>query len=134
MKNIHGRCSCGNIEFTIPDDLLYSAYCHCSECRRATGSSFAVFGGLPLKALKILKGDDFLGHYEKNEDSVGSFCENCGSSLFGSRPKTGLTNVLLGALDEPPSLAPQVHVCTASKAVWDIIADDLPQYEGEITD
>ena len=124
-----GRCSCGAVEFSVPDSFLYAAYCHCSECRRSTGSSFSVFGGIVDDDLTIIKGSDRLIRVSKSEDTEGAFCGTCGTSIYGSKPKLGLTHIAYGRLNEAPSLLPQVHIYTGSKARWDIISDGLPQYE-----
>lgn len=42
-KTLRGRCLCGAVEYQIPDTLEYAGYCHCSECRRFSGSAFSAF-------------------------------------------------------------------------------------------
>lgn len=129
MKEIKGRCSCGAVEFSITDSFLYAAYCHCSQCRRATGSSFSVFGGIVDSDFRVLKGSDNFKFSSKSDDTEGAFCGICYTPIYGRKPKLGLTHILYGTLDEAPGLFPQVHIYTGSKAPWDIICDDLPQYE-----
>ena len=34
-----GHCLCGSVQYEIDGDVLALMYCHCEECRRATGSS-----------------------------------------------------------------------------------------------
>jgi hypothetical protein len=34
--------NCGAMEYTVADALLYAANCHCSNCRRKTGSAFSL--------------------------------------------------------------------------------------------
>lgn len=128
MKELKGRCSCGAVEFMIPDAFIYAAYCHCSECRRTTGSSFSVFGGISDSDLKITKGQDNIKFNRKSEDTEGAFCSRCCTAIYGRKSKLGLTHIQYGTLDEAPSLLPQVHLYVGSKAPWDIICDKLPQY------
>lgn len=127
-KRIQGGCLCGELRYSIADNLLYAGYCHCSECRKASGSAFLAFGGLLPTDLSIEQGDELLGKFEKSEESTGYFCKGCGSSVFAEKPKLGFMSVLLGSLDSTPSLRPQFHIHTASKAPWYQIADKLPQY------
>jgi len=35
----------------------------------------------------------------------------------------------MGAFDADPGISPQFHTYVASRAPWDDIADDLPQFE-----
>ena len=38
---ITGKCLCGKVRYEINGRLGPVVYCHCSMCRRATGSAFA---------------------------------------------------------------------------------------------
>lgn len=35
----HGQCNCGAVSFTVTTELSDVIVCHCSFCRRATGSN-----------------------------------------------------------------------------------------------
>jgi len=128
MKELSGRCLCGAVAYTVPDALHYSGYCHCSDCRRFSGSAFSAMGGVPLAELRILKGADQIGRYAKSGQTVLCFCRTCGSSLYAEKPQRGMVHLRLGTLDEAPSLAPQFHSFVASKAPWYTIRDELPQH------
>lgn len=55
----------------------------------------------------------------------------CGSSLFGGDwPDGPEVSIRFGSIDGDPGIRPQCHTFVGSKAVWDEITDDLPQYEG----
>jgi hypothetical protein len=128
MKLLSGRCLCGAVAYTVPDALQYAGYCHCSDCRRFSGSAFSAMGGVPLANLSIVRGADQIGRYLKSEQTVLCFCRNCGSSLYAEKPQRGMAHLRLGTLDEAPSLAPQFHSYVASKAPWYVICDGLPQH------
>lgn len=129
MKKLHGSCLCGGVRYEIADNLLYSAYCHCSECRRFSGSAFSAMGGLAKEELEVTSGAELIRYYRKTEASNMAFCGKCGSSLFVEKPLKGMVHVRLGTLAESPSLLPQAHVMVGSKAPWYEITDHLPQYE-----
>jgi hypothetical protein len=128
MKEIEGSCLCGSVRFTVSDDFVYSGYCHCSECRRFSGSSFSIFGGVLKEKLKLIQGETDIGRYRKSEKSIMCFCRNCGSSLFADKPKINMVHLRVGTLSRAPILRPQIHICVASKAEWHDINDDLPQF------
>ncbi len=134
MKEIRGRCLCGAVEYSIPDALIYAGYCHCSECRRWTGSPFSASGGVSKSDFKILKGRDNLTCYKKGEDTLSYFCNTCSSILYGDMFKIDMIYILLGTLDESPSLKPQWHAYTTSKADWYEINDGLPQFETKLSE
>ncbi len=129
MKELTGGCLCGEVTYSIPDKIKYSGYCHCSGCRKFSGSSFSVFAGVTQGDLKINSGENQIKYFEESESTILGFCQNCGSSLFGVKPQTGLVHIRMGSLNDAPSLRPQVHVFVGSKADWDIVSDDLPQFE-----
>jgi hypothetical protein len=130
METLRGSCLCGAIQYEVPDNFLYAAYCHCSECRRFSGSAFSALGGLPVNQLQIKSGQDSIKYFRKTEESNMAFCERCGSSLFTEKTSKGLIHLRLGTLMDSPSLKPQAHVLVGSKAPWFEITDDLPQFEG----
>ena len=63
--------------------------------------------------------------------AVKAFCSVCGSSMFGGTwPEGPEVSIRLGSIDGDPGIRPQFHTFVDSKAVWDEILDDLPQYPG----
>ena len=38
-----GECFCGDVRYEVADAFAYALNCHCSNCRRATGSAFKPF-------------------------------------------------------------------------------------------
>ncbi|HEX5183348.1 MAG TPA: GFA family protein [Allosphingosinicella sp.] len=40
----------------VPDAFLYAACCHCSNCRRTTGSAFKPFAGIEREKLVLAEG------------------------------------------------------------------------------
>jgi len=129
MKRLSGQCLCGAVQFSVADAFLYAGYCHCSRCRRASGSAGAAIGGLPAAALDVTGGEHLLKRYQRSESSVSCFCGECGSPLYGEKPQSGLIHVRYGALSDSPSLLPQAHMHVASKPEWYDIHDNLPQFD-----
>jgi len=129
MKSIEGGCLCGAVAFVIPDDLAYAGYCHCSECRRFSGSAFSAFGGISAARFCILRGEGEITFYTKSASTVLAFCRICGSSVSASKPGRDMIHRRLGTLSGSPSLLPQAHSQVGSKAAWYAICDDLPQFK-----
>ncbi len=129
MKTLKGSCLCHKIQYQILDNLEYSVYCHCSECRKFSGSSFSILGGISSDKLKVTRGEEYISYYEKTKDSTMVFCKVCGSSLYVIKPNINMIHLRLGTLDMIPSLKPQAHVYVGSKAEWEEILDDLPKFK-----
>jgi hypothetical protein len=57
-QTLAGKCLCGAIHYAVKDEFRYALYCHCSDCRRATGSAFKPFAGIERGKLGITKGEE----------------------------------------------------------------------------
>ena len=45
-RKLAGRCLCGAVHYAVADAFVYAANCHCSNCRRTTGSAFKPSAGI----------------------------------------------------------------------------------------
>ena len=127
-----GKCFCGAVQYSVPDAFTYALNCHCSNCRRTTGSAFKPFAGLVRRQFTLTQGADQLliyGDAEKNHDV---HCKLCGSLLYSVVRDGAYVHVALGTLMNAPTLRPTAHIFVGSKAPWFTITDNLPQYEGHI--
>jgi hypothetical protein len=125
-----GRCLCGGVRFEIDGRLGPVVYCHCSLCRRATGSAFATNASVAEDAVRVVAGVELVTEYPDKSESFRAFCSRCGSPVFKRHPARGITRVRLGTIDGDPGRRPEAHIWTGSKAPWDVIPDDtLPRYD-----
>lgn len=128
-KVARGGCLCGWIRFEIAAPLDLVEYCHCSMCRKATGSAFSANAVVRSTALSITSGEEVLSYYESSPNRLKCFCSKCGSQLFIRRTdRPEMTVVVLGAIEGDPHARPERHVFVASKAPWYSIGDTLPQF------
>ena len=130
-RTLAGMCLCGAVRYTVADEFVYAANCHCSNCRRTTGSAFKPFAGIERDKLSITRGADTLLNYG-GEHAHDAHCKVCGSLLF-SVVRDGLfVHVTMGTLLDDPSIRPAEHIFVGSKAPWFTINDDLPQYDEHV--
>ncbi|WP_029040753.1 GFA family protein [Cucumibacter marinus] len=124
---LEGTCLCGDVRYRVEDAFEYAANCHCSKCRRTTGSAFKPFGGIERDALVLHQG---CGHLLIMGDGVDQdvHCGRCGSLLYSVVREGAYVHVALGTLVDTPSIRPTEHIFVGSKAPWFEITDDLPQY------
>ena len=128
MKNrLNGSCLCGEVRYTVADEFKYALICHCSQCRRATGSAFKPFGGIERAQLEVTGGKIRIFGDVMTHDA---HCEVCGSLLYSIVQEGTMAHVTYGTLIDPPTLQPQAHIFVGSRAPWDRILDELPQHEG----
>jgi hypothetical protein len=122
---LHGSCLCGATRYTVADEFKYALICHCSQCRRATGSAFKPFGGIERARLKVTQGGVKIYGDVMTHDAR---CRTCGSLLYSIVQEGTMAHVTYGTLIDPPTLQPQAHIFVGSKAPWDVICDSLPQH------
>lgn len=125
---LSGKCTCGAVQFVVEDQFHYAGYCHCSQCRRSSGSAFSAFAGIREEKLQITNGEGSISIFAKSKDNVVSFCKECGSVLFAVVRNGEFVHVPLGTLVDDPSIRPMFHIFVGSKAPWYEITDALPQF------
>jgi len=120
---------CGAIRYEVSDAFRYAANCHCSQCRRTTGSAFKPFAGIEASELAIVQGEDKLMRYG-DDSNHNVHCGACGSLLYSLVREAAYVHVAMGTLVDEPGIRPDHHIFVGSKAPWFTITDDLPQFEG----
>ena len=123
-----GSCSCGCASYKIEGNLQDAASCHCSMCRKASGSSASSFAVFKSGGFSWLSGEEQLSHYKSSEDMGTYFCSVCGSPLAGTyRGQIGW--VALGCVDGDPGLKVEKHIFMGSKAPWETGPNEALQYD-----
>jgi hypothetical protein len=129
VTELAGGCLCGAVNYRVVDAFAYAANCHCSDCRRATGSAFKPFAGTSATGLRIVAGADHLLLYGDPSENHDVHCRDCGSLLY-SVVGAGRIHLALGSLHDAPSIKPRAHIFVGDKAPWHEITDSLPQFAG----
>lgn len=123
-----GGCYCGAVSYLVEDSFDYALNCHCSNCRRTTGSAFKPFAGIPRDRFAVTRGADRLTILG-DDLTHNAHCTACGSLLYSVVRDGAWVHVTLGTLIDTPSIRPSAHIFVGSKAEWHDITDDLPQYQ-----
>ncbi|RUU82191.1 GFA family protein [Mesorhizobium sp. M7A.T.Ca.TU.009.01.1.2] len=126
-----GKCFCGAVHYEVADEFLYAANCHCSDCRRTTGSAFKSFAGIEREKLVLTEGEDKLLIFG-DESGHNAHCGRCGSLLYSLVRDGAYVHVAMGTLVNDPSIRPTDHIFVGSKAGWFTITDDLPQHQEHV--
>jgi len=130
-KTITGSCLCGKVRYAVHGHFGIFQYCHCSRCRKFTGSAFSPGLIVPPDQFEWLAGEDNLGRYEMPDARhyATSFCKTCGSSLPWKAQSGKSVVVPAGSLDGVPDIKPLQNVYVASKAPWYVEPASLPAYD-----
>jgi hypothetical protein len=130
-RSLAGKCFCGAVQYTVGDEFVYALNCHCSNCRRTTGSAFKPFAGIARDRLRITKGEQNLMIFGE-ELANNTHCKLCGSLLYSVVRDGAYVHVAMGTLVDDPTIRPSKHIFVGSKAPWFTITDDLPQYREHV--
>ena len=122
----HGSCLCGAVRYEIAGELGPAYYCHCSRCRKSSGTGHAANAVMARAQFVVRAGQDQLRSYVADNGVERLFCGTCGSPLAVGQGEH--LRLRLGSLDTPLARGPQVHIFTGSKAAWEAIDDDLPRH------
>jgi len=125
-----GECNCGNVSYEVDKLLTGVVICHCSICRRSTGSNGIAVVVANKSDFRWTKGRDNVTTWIKPEhDWQSSFCKTCGANLPGENDEVRMY-IPAGSLIAPPEdLRVTHHIWTDSKACWDTICDNGKQHK-----
>lgn len=125
-----GSCLCGSIAYEITGEVMHFYHCHCSRCRKATGTGHASNILLKPTGVRWIAGENLLRYYKVPEARrfATNFCSNCGSLMPRVAPDMSLAVLPAGTLDTDPGIRPEARIFSGSRAEWSCEAGDLPGY------
>jgi len=125
-----GECNCGAVRFETDGELSGVFVCHCSICRRATGSNGIAVVLVANDQFRWVQGEEQVATWKKpDSDWQIWFCRICGSPVPGENDPQRMF-VPAGAITSGgDALQVLHHVWVGSKAVWDEIGDSAKQHE-----
>lgn len=131
---ILGSCLCGGVTFQITRAAGPFELCHCSRCRKASGSAFVAGLAVMRQDFELLTGRELVKSYEapiRNAPPAytTAFCGRCGSPVPDVASGLGCLEIPAGLLDDDPQVRPDKHIFVDMKAPWFTIMDALPQLD-----
>jgi hypothetical protein len=121
------RCLCGHVRIRVTGEPLWTAFCHCESCRRATGGALVLYCGYPHERAKFEGG--LPQYYESSPGVRRGFCAICGTTMtFEGARWPDEIHLSASNFEEPGSFAPKCHVYAGEQMPWLYLADGLPRY------
>lgn len=108
-KTYMGSCFCGAVQFTVTGEPAAMGYCHCVSCRRWSAGPVNAFTLWQPEVVKITRGADNIGTYNKTPASARKWCKSCGGHLFTDHPAWNLIDVYAAVIPSFP-YKPALHV------------------------
>jgi hypothetical protein len=128
MTSFRGGCLCGAVAFEVEGPFDRFLNCHCSRCRKASGTAHSCEVIVQAAALKWLRGEASVGRFDlpQARSFATAFCKSCGSPMPHLTRSGRQAIVPAGAFDEPLGAAPDRHVHWSSRADWYVHGGKLP--------
>ena len=127
MTQHTGGCRCGAIRFTASAQPFYASYCHCGDCRRASGAPVSAFVGFYKADIRF---EGPTGSTYGQTPVKRSFCGTCGAPIAYTDERLGdQIFIMLGAMDAPENHPPRVHGYVRQELPFFHLDDGLPRLE-----
>lgn len=125
-KSYNGSCFCGEVQLTVTGAPAAMGYCHCESCRKWSAGPINAFTLWKPDAVKVTKGANNIGTYNKTENSYRKWCKTCGGHVFTEHPGFALTDVYAATIPEFP-FEPHLHVFYGETKLR--VRDGLPKMQ-----
>lgn len=125
-----GRCLCGQIEFQIQQNIQAMYHCHCSLCRKQSGTESNAATLIQAKYLEWLHGQHLIQSYQKDSGFRVDFCRHCGSAVPNLVGQTTWMWIPLGLLEPSPTIQQRYDFCVHSKVNWARPAEYSKSFDG----
>jgi hypothetical protein len=126
-----GGCACGAVRYRLTSEPMIVHCCHCLNCQRQTGSAFVINALIESDRVELLAGEPVSVDAPRDDGSPQRIfrCPVCQVAIYSEYGRPEVKFVRTGTLDEPSSLAPDVHIFTRSKLPWVVLPDSVPAVE-----
>lgn len=130
MNKASGSCYCGIIKFNMWDFAPDYGTCHCTQCRKWTGSFYSALT-IARDHYKI-DGFEHIIWHDQTAQAERGFCGICGSSIFWrfKNHKIGQMDFAVGMLDDVSQLSQSKHIyCAFKRDNYELPNNDAPKYD-----
>ena len=115
MRYLEGGCTCGAVRFAL-ESALWVAACHCSACKKRTGSAFGISIVVDDRMVVAATGATrtFIRTGESGKAVHYEFCPECGTTVRWRVELIGNRYVYAaGTLDDPFAIEVVAEMYTA---------------------
>ncbi len=124
---LRGGCQCGSIQYDISGLPFDADYCHCSICRKSSGS--IVMSWMDFKVEQINWLSEKPIEYKSSKNARRGFCQKCGSTLsFRDTHYPDYYSLSIASLNDPNQVKPNYHIYTDDQIEWLTIKDECKRY------
>lgn len=130
---MNGSCLCGAVAFEITreDPKLYQ--CHCTLCRKQSGTCSNAATIVKAAEFRFLRGEAEVTSWLKDSGFRSDFCSRCGSPVPNPLRDLDFVWIPAGLLEGAEALAVVSHIFTDDRVAWaspDPAAGEHPGFPG----
>ena len=132
MEAHTGKCLCGDVTLKVVGEPIVQGNCHCTDCKKNTGSAFATILFFKDEQVKILSGESSSFEYtaDSGNKKIKQFCRKCGSVVYGiNSGRPGVKSIYIGFLDDGRFANPQFNVYIKRALPFVSIDESLDNFE-----
>jgi len=120
--SLSGRCLCGAVTFEAKNVEPKHHACHCTMCRRWSGSPFF---GIHVGGVEF-SGEDNITRFDSSDWAARGFCSACGTNLFYYLKPADRYSICAGTFDDQSTfeLSREIFIDHKPDGYW--FAGDLP--------
>ena len=124
--SIKGSCLCGQVRFAILGETTGIGQCHCSRCRKVSGSAHAATLHVAAVDFEWLTGEEQVRTFVTDNGYTAAFCSGCGSPM--PRERGTFVSIPAGCLDDDPRVKVAFNAFVSVKAPWSQLDESIPQF------
>lgn len=127
---LQGSCLCGAVSYVVTGTPQRFYHCHCSRCRKSSGTGHATNLMMTNATLRFTHGEALLKRFKlpDSERFSRQFCTKCGSPLARVVPELDAVVIPAGSLDDGIPIKPQARIYWDSRTDWSCDGDTLPRF------
>jgi hypothetical protein len=128
MTKRRGSCLCGNVRFAVSGTVDGVGQCHCSQCRKVSGTNGNAVFLVSSRRFEWLSGEEHTYKFSLPSGWSVLRCKTCGSPLPQSHDGKRVW-VIAGLMDDDLETEIRRHIFCGSRADWDRSAADSEEFE-----
>ena len=127
---ITGSCLCKAIQYQITTDFELALNCHCTICKKITGSAFESIALTAEDGLELTQGKEHLKSFRLTDKAEKNFCAECGTPIFNTNIQApGKVIIHIGSLDDPQCVTPKINLHAENMLPWVMNIDQLKTFK-----
>jgi len=129
MTILRGSCLCGGVAFEVEGPGRGVGSCHCSKCRKVSGTSGNAQFIVTTDLFRWVRGQQSVFTFKLADGWGPTRCKTCGSPVPASYDNGKRMWVQAGLMNDPLGTSIIKHIFCVSKADWDRESPDAEYHD-----